>query len=348
MNMKLSLSLIAITSALYGCSATPNISGPIVSNPVITENGDKVTGDGSHLLGLPMTRDFIMDTSAYTSEANANYEKARIKVSEKISSGQKTTDYLPDRKIFSIKPVGDVKPRAVILLKPVDIENIRTWTVRKKNITVCEGFMTLPTATSDGSLGSQQVRDNEVITFMPVKKSIPLSSRDCEKFISDKDGYDYVSASQELAFILDGRDIGRSPFLAIYESPKSPYSSMVLSLGELSPDALRVLTHSWPELITKVYKYGKEVDPIDGKIDPVAGIGAMLLFDPKLKQAQSDAKWGYMKIGLTGAICGGAFTASTITLNTLIATPACSKFILEAADAFGYTVPENMSKMLRS
>lgn len=342
MNIKLSLSLIAITSALYGCAATPS------SNPTIPENGDKVTGDGSHLLGLPMTRDFIMNPSAYTSEANANYQKALIKVSEKISSGQKTTNNLPDKKIFSIKPVGDVKPRAVILLKPVDIKDIRKWTVRKKNITVCEGFMTLPTATSGGSPGSQQVRDNEVITFMPVKKSIPLSSRDCEKFISDKDGYDYVSASQELAFILDGRDIGRSPFLAIYESPKSPYSSMVLSLGELSPDALRVLTQSWPELITKVYKYGKEVDPKDGKIDPVAGIGAMLLFDPKLKQAQSDAKWGYMKIGLTGAICGGAFTASTITLNTLIATPACSKFILDAADAFGYTVPENMSKMLRS
>lgn len=346
MNIKLSLSLIAITSALYGCAATPS------SNPTIPENGDKVIGDGSHLLGIPMTRDFIMNPSAYTSEANANYQKAVIKVSEKISSGQKTTSNLPDKKIFSIKPVGDVKPRAVILLKKGKISNPNQWTVRKKNITVCEGFMTLPTATSVGSPGSQQVRDNEVITFMPInsmdKESIPLSSKDCEKFISDKDGYDYVSASQELAFILDGRDIGRSPFLAIYESPKSPYSSMVLSLGELSPDALRVLTQSWPELITKVYQHGKKVDPKDGKIDPVSGIATMLLFDPKLKQAQSDAKWGYMKIGLTGAICGGAFTASTITLNTLIATPACSKFILDAADAFGYTVPENISKMLRS
>ncbi|MGP5175032.1 MULTISPECIES: hypothetical protein [Psychrobacter] len=343
MNIKSSVCLIAISSILYGCSTAPTYSVPPQSAPTIPP--DKVVGDGSHLLGLPMTRDFITNPSAYTSEANTNYQKAVVKVSEEINAGQKTTSNLPDKKIFSIKPVGDVKPRAVILLKKGKIMDPTQWTVRKKNITVCESFMTLPIATPGGSPGSQQVRDNEVITFMPVnsidKTSIPLSPKNCEKFISDKNGYDYVSASQELAFILDGKDVGRSPFLAIYESPKSPYSSMVLSLGELSPGALRVLTQSWPELIAKVYQHGNN-------IDPVAGIATMLLFDSKLKQAQSDAKWGYMKIGVTGAMCGGAFTASTITLNTLIATPACSKFILDAADAFGYTIPENMSKILRS
>lgn len=346
MNIKLSVYLMLITSVLYGCATTapaPPLSEPIPPpmGVIPIPDDDKVVGDGSHLQGLPMTRDFIMNPSVYTKEANVNYQKAI----EKISSGKRTTNILPDKKIFSIKPVGDVKPRAVILLKKGKIQDLRQWTVRKKNITICEGFMTLPMATPGDSPGAQQIRDNEVITFMPVnsmdKKSIPLSPDKCEKFISDKNGYDYVSASQELAFILDGKDVGRSPFLAIYESPKSPYSSMVLSLGELSPGALRVLTQSWPELITKVYQHGNN-------IDPVSGITAMLLFDPKLKQAQSDAKWGYMKIGLTGAICGGAFTASTITLNTLIATPACSKFILDAADAFGYTIPENISKMLRS
>ncbi len=339
---------MAITSVLYGCATTapaPPMSNPIPPPVAVIPDDDKVVGDGSHLLGLPMTRDFIMNLSAYTNEVDANYQKAVVKVSKEISASQRTTSNLPDKKIFSIKPVGDVKPRAVILLKKGIITKPNQWTVRKKNITVCESFMTLPMATPGGSPGSQQVRDNEVITFMPVnsidKTSIPLSPKNCEKFISDKNGYDYVSASQELAFILDGKDVGRSPFLAIYESPKSPYSSMVLSLGELSPGALRVLTQSWPELITKVYQHGNN-------IDPVSGITAMLLFDPKLKQAQSDAKWGYMKIGLTGAICGGAFTASTITLNTLIATPACSKFILDAADTFGYTIPENIYKMLRS
>lgn len=344
MNIKLSVCLLAISSILYGCSTTPTSPGPPGAAIVIPDN-DKVVGDGSHLLGLPMTRDFIINPSVYSSEANVNYQKAVDKVNEKISSRQRTTNSLPDKKIFSIKPVGDIKPRAVILLKKGIITKPNQWTVRKKNITVCEGFMTLPMATPGGSPGSQQVRDNEVITFMPInsmdKKSIPLSPKNCEKFISDENGYDYASASQELAFILDGKDIGRSPFLAIYESPKSPYSSMVLSLGELSPTALRVLTQSWPELITSVYRHGDN-------IDPVAGIATMLILDPRLKQAQLDAKWGYTKIGLNGAICGGAVTASTITLNALIATPSCGKFIIEAADALGYTIPESITKMFRT
>lgn len=332
MNIKLSLSLIAITTALYGCaSVSPDFDGV-----------KKVEGDGSHLIGLSMTRDFIMDSNSYSKEVNANYQNALVKLSQEGDSTKRTSNNLPDKKIFSIKPVGDINPRSVILLKPVEITRFREWTVRKKNITLCEGFMTLPTATPGTSPGSQQVRDKEVITFMPAngtdKANTPKSPKDCADFISNKNGYgyDYESSLQELEFILDGKDIGRSPFLAVYESPQSPYSSMVLSLGELHPDTIKLLAKNWPELITKVYRSGRN-------LDPVTATSTMLALDPALKKFQKDTKSGYIKIGVTGAMCGGAITASTITLNALFATPACAKFIRDAADAFGYTVPEDLA-----
>ena len=128
MNIKSSVCLIAISSILYGCSTAPTYSVPPQSAPTIPP--DKVVGDGSHLLGLPMTRDFITNPSAYTSEANTNYQKAVVKVSEEINAGQKTTSNLPDKKIFSIKPVGDVKPRAVILLKKDKINNQINYTFK--------------------------------------------------------------------------------------------------------------------------------------------------------------------------------------------------------------------------
>lgn len=330
MNIKLSLSLIAITSALYGCAATSS------SNPTILGNSDKVIGDGSHLLGLPMTRDFIMNSSGYSTEVNGNYQRALVRVSKEVNSGDRKTKNIPDKKIFSIKPVGDTKPRAVILLKKTDIRKPKEWTVRKKNITVCEGFMSLPPAKPGSSPGSQQVRDNEVITFMPVnsmnEKDQPLTSKNCKKFISDKNGYDYASALQELNFILDGRNIGRSPYLAIYESPKSPYSSMILSLGELHPNTIAVMSKNWPELVANVYQHGSN-------IDPVAGIATMLLYDPKLKQAEYDGKSDYLKILVTGATCAGTLSTGPISIGTLLTIPACGKLIKDTADAFGYDIP---------
>ena len=347
MNIKLSVCLMAISSILYGCSTTSTSQGPppIVSNPVITEDGNKVIGDGTHILGLPMTRDFIMNSSSYSTQVEANYNKAMVRISEEINSGERKTKNIPDKKIFSIKPVGDTKPRAVILLKKLEITKLNEWTIRKKNITVCEGFMTLPEATPGGSPGSQQVRDNEVITFMPVnsmdKKEQPLTSKNCKKFIDDKNGYDYASALQELNFILDGRNIGRSPFVAIYESPTSPYSSMILSLGELHPNTIAVMSKNWPELVANVYQYGNN-------IDPVAGIATMLLVDPKLQQGQHDGKSDYLKILVTGATCAGVLSTAPISLGTLITIPACGKLIKDTADAFGYTIPEYLSKILNS
>lgn len=87
MNIKLSLSLIAITSVLYGCAATPSLIDP---NPVITENGDKVISDGSHLKSVPMSRDFITN-SKRSEEIQASFKEKGSKGSEKI---------------FSIKPTG--------------------------------------------------------------------------------------------------------------------------------------------------------------------------------------------------------------------------------------------------
>jgi hypothetical protein len=86
MNMKLSSCLLALSSILYGCTpstvspslpeASPVIvesepsPSPIIINESTTITRDesategtsiKTNSDGTHLKGLPMTRDFIMD-----------------------------------------------------------------------------------------------------------------------------------------------------------------------------------------------------------------------------------------------------------------------------------------------
>lgn len=345
MNMKLSSCLLALSSILYGCTSStisPNLpeASPVIVEhapspvPIIINESTTITidesateghppiktnSDGTHLKGLPMTRDFIMDS-------RDDFKDTEDLFQEKGSKGSK--------KIFSIKPTGNIQPRAVILLKPPSLWDL---TVRKKHISLCEGFMTLPPATPDDGTASKQAdRNNEVITFMPVKGTNPnnilLSPGKCGNFI--KTNYDYASAQAELDFILAGKDIGKSPYLAVYESPQSPYSSMVLSLGTLSPDAISVLTENWSDLIMKVYKHGDS-------IDPTMGTATMLALDPRLQQAQRDAKWRYIKIAVRGATCGGAIAASTVTLDTLFTTAACKDFIIQAADEMGYELPEN-------
>lgn len=349
MNIKLSSCLLALSSILYGCTSStisPNLleSSPVIvdsepsPSPVIINESTTITvdksamkgtpiktnSDGTHLKGLPMTRDFIMDS-------HDDFRKTEDLFQTKGSRGSK--------KIFSIKPTGDIQPRAVILLKS---PSLLGGTVRKKHISLCEGFMTLPPATPKGGTTSQQAdRNKEVITFMPVKGTNPnnilLSPKNCGSFI--KTNYDYASAEVELDFILAGKNIGKSPYLAVYESPQSPYSSMVLSLGTLSPDAISVLTENWSDLIMKVYKHGDS-------IDPTMGTATMLALDPRLQQAQRDAQWRYIKIAVTGVTCGGAIAASTVTLNTLFTTAACKDFILKAADEMGYELPENFLENL--
>lgn len=63
----------------------------------------------------------------------------------------------------------------------------------------------------------------------------------------------------------------------------------------------------------------------------------MLRHDPVLRQAQNDGHWENIQIAITAATCGGALAGTTITLNTLLATPACMKFYNQAKDALGYS-----------
>jgi hypothetical protein len=317
MNLKLSVCLIAISSILYGCASTGSSDAPL-SAPVF----DKTVGDGSHLKKLPMSRDFIMDS----------YDNS------------KANNAMGSQKINSVKPSGDTQPRAVILLENTMIPSSvwklwdYRWNVRKKNIEICKGFMKLQTveAVEENGIKTGDFlkadRKNHVITYMPAngtnKNNLPSQPQGCDSFISN--GYDYISASEELAFILEDKKIGKSPYLAVYESPSSPYSSMILSIGDLSPEAISVLSSKWPELIMKVYQHGDS-------IDPTIGIAVMLENDASLRQAQKDAMWRNIKIAVSGATCGGALVGSTVTLNTLLATPACKDFIDRASDAMGYS-----------
>lgn len=329
MNIKLSVSFIAITTALYGCVSTTDYMAPPPPDPsptVIPDYGPiKSVGDGSHLIGLSMTRDFILESREKSPEIDTNFQ-------EKGSKGSK--------KIFSIKPTGSVQPRAVILLEnrmlPSSTWKIweYNWNVRRKNIEICEGFMNLPQATTGTLPGSQQTRDNEVITFMPAKtgneNNLPKQPKDCSNFISK--GYDYESSTEELLFVLkDNKKMGKSPYLAVYESPTSPYSSMILSLGTLSPQGITELGSRWPELITSVYKFGDS-------IDPTIGIAVMLHHDESLQRAEDKAAVEKMEVLITGATCGGKLVGSTLTLGALLATEDCFSFIEKAAWLMGYKV----------
>lgn len=291
------------------------------------ENTSSTISDGSHLRGLPMTRDFILDSYDNFQSFDSTFKQAGSKGSKKI---------------FSIKPTEDTKPRAVILLNRKVFRKEEgsglpklDLTISRKNITLCEGFMTLPPATAGTSAESREARKNEVITFLPIlggNANNTLSSPDdCQQAL--KSNYDYNSAKEELDFILTGFNKGRSPYLAVYESEKSPYSSMILSLGELSPKAIKVLSTDWSELITKVYENGDS-------IDPVVAMATMLSYDPILQQAQQDSNWTNISIAIRAATCGGAVVAgSVITLGAFMSTPTCMTAIEAAADAMGYEIP---------
>lgn len=328
MNIKLYGSMIAALGALSGC-ATSAPKHDIAAVEVPTEQGssDKVVGDASHLKGLPFTRGFIFDVAPQDASIN-----------NKVNQGSK--------KIAQIKPTGDTKPRAVVLLENKIIAS-SSWrkldmrlNVRKKNIEICKGFMSLPSVEEVERAGEtagdpiKANRKNHVITYMPVKgtnlNNMPKKAADCNTFISNT--YDYASAAEELAFILNGKPLGKSPYLVVYESEDSPYSSMMLSVGDLSSEAIIVLAKEWPEFIEKVYRYGD-------KVDPAVGIAVMLSQDERLQQAQKDAMWNKIQIVVSAGTCGGALVGSTVTLNTILTTSACTKFIKEAAEAMGYDVP---------
>lgn len=293
----------------------------------VTEKSGTASSDGSHLRGLPMTRDFILDSYD-------NFQSFDYTFAQAGSKGSK--------KIFSIKPTEDTKPRAVILLnKKVFRKEKGSWfpkldlTISRKNITLCEGFMTLPLATASTSAESREARKNEVITFLPVLggniSNTLASPDDCQRTL--KSNYDYDSAKEELDFVLTGFNKGRSPYLAVYESDQSPYSSMILSLGELSPEAIKILSKDWSELIIKVYENGDS-------IDPTVAMATMLSYDPRLQQAQEDSNWTNISIAIRAATCGGAIVAgSVITLGAFANTPMCMNAMEEAAYAMGYTVP---------
>ncbi len=328
MNIKLSIYLITIPTLLYGCATTQykmQESGAIAGAAAIRAPASipkKTSSDGSHLQKLTMSRDFITDSYTRT---NSNNTKG-------------------NKKINSIKPTGKTQPRAVILLEdsmiPSSLWKIEDYnlTVRKKNIEICKGFMKMQTVEDvrkDGiETGNKEKANskNHVITYMPVlgrnKNNIPSDPEDCKTFIEY--GYDYKSSKEELSFIFKDKKLGKSPYLAVYESPSSPYTSMILSIGDLSYESISVLGSKWPELIMKVYQHGSE-------IDPGIGVAIMLANDNSLKASEKEALLRNIKIGFTGTTCGVVLASSTVTLSALLGTPVCKDFVSKAMDALGYS-----------
>lgn len=339
--------LVGCSTILSACAVSRHAVVPLVeivpvspASPIINsiealeieeESVDKVLSDGCHLLNLPMTRDFILE-----SQKNLKLEKGG------------------DPKINAIKPMGDTKPRAVILFN-----NRLTWTnilVREKNMELCKGFINLPKVIDVEEQGRQinndkeKDRKNHVITYMPTTvrniNTLPKTSNDCGAFLTA--GYDYRSAENELNFILSQQNINRgkgdnsasgleisrrqnnSPYIVVYESPQRPYSSMILGFGSASLESIAISAKNWPELLAKVYQTG---DPLD----PIVAVVTMLNHDPALKEEEKDAMWKNITIVATGVACGGALTAGTpISLATLLATPACKIAYDDAKKRLGY------------
>lgn len=334
--------LIGCSTILSACAASYHMIVPLVvvepisppppiSNSVGSEVVDKSLNNSLHILNLPMTRDFILGN-----QATLKFKKGG------------------DPKINLIKPMGDTKPRAVILLNnKIEWKNIL---VRRKNLELCQGFMNLPKASDieeqRKKTNNDQEKDlkNHVITYIPTTtgnvNNLPKTPNDCRTFLTA--GYDYESAADELNFIFSKQNINQgksdssasgleiyrkqnnSPYIVVYESPQSPYSSMILGFGSASPESIAILAKNWPELLAKVYRTG---DPLD----PVVGVATMLNHDPALKEAEKDAMWKNISIVATGVACGGALAADTpISLATLLATPACKIAYDEAKKRLGY------------
>lgn len=344
-NIKIPVFLVAIATVLYGCETTKlpktSIKPPPPSQIIVDDSPvkiinksfeGKVVSDGSHLKSVPMSRDFVTD-SKISEEIQANFKEKGSKGSEKI---------------FSIKPTGMIQPRAVILLEKkifrLDLDS--RWKIKdfnakvhRKNIDICQGFMKLTPTTVMQELGKKTddalkaERNNHVITYMPAignNKRLPKNADDCDSFITK--GYDYKNAEAELSFILgESERLGNSPYLVVYESPQSPYSSMILSLGNLSPHSITLLASEWPELIMKVYEHGDN-------IDPVAAVAYMLENDKALLRAEEENIAENIEIITQGGYCGIAAASSpvSLTVGVILALPACTKFIKDAAVATGY------------
>lgn len=249
MKIKLSIFLFSISAILSGCMTT--VSTPsAISKGITGKLPDKTLSDGTHIKDLPMSRDFILEVPDPTPTT-------------KVMAG--------NPKINSIKPdnQGTTKPRAVVLLDnnpfPFNLN------VRRKNIIVCEGFMSLPSVDLLEQEGKNKGdeksanRKNHLITYMPAQKDaeLPNTSKDCSKFISK--GYDFINSKDEILYLIDKgnfKKIAKSPYIAIYESRTSPYSSMILSLGQLNPVAINRLTSNWPELLVKVYNHGDNIEDL--------------------------------------------------------------------------------------
>ncbi|WP_351118861.1 hypothetical protein [Psychrobacter sp. SMN/5/1215-MNA-CIBAN-0208] len=314
MNIKLSITLLTVPVFLYGCATTE-------------------VKPGSHLLNLPMSRDFIMDSPN-------NFQEIDAKGNKKISS---------------IKPTGNIQPRAVVLLeksilpssgwKPLDF----SFNVKRKNIDICKGFMSLTPVEimeiqgrKTGNIPESD-RNNHLVSYMPARginrNNLPQNPEGCSTFLSKS--YDYVSSSEELSFILGDKKLGKSPYLALYQAPTSPYSSMILSLGSLSPESITYLSSNWSELMRLVYSHGDS-------IDPTIGIAVMLSQDPQLNQAEKEAMKRNIKLAVRGAKCGAdvgivAIPASTtgpatifIALGAFVKAPSCRQLVKDTAHTLGY------------
>lgn len=228
-------------------------------------------------------------------------------------------------------PKSSHAPRAYLLMtKNFEFKHM---TKRAKNLALCQGFMDLPFAYEVLEKENAPKLEDQVITYMfveNVKYPIPTTPATCSTFIDRV--YDYSLSEDEINRILGQHPKGKSPYIVLIESKTSPYSSMVLSLGDLSAESIRVLSKKWPILIKNVYIHG-------AAIDPTIGISMTIDNDPELKESEKKAIRDKISILVDSVSCGIAIGGTTVTYATILATSSCKKAIQKTAKELGYSSP---------
>jgi hypothetical protein len=231
----------------------------------------------------------------------------------------------------NIYPQNNQAPRALLLM--TNKFEFLHMTKRAKNLALCQGFMDLPFAQEVIKKDKGPNLDDQVITYMLVKDAklpIPNTPATCSTFIDKV--YDYSASQTEIKRVLGDNPKGKAPYIVLYESQTSPYSSMVLSLGDLSAESIKVISKKWPILIKNVYMYG-------AAIDPTIGISMSIDNDPELLESEKQALRNKISILVSSVSCVGAVAGTTVTYASIIGTATCKSAIEKTAAVLGYSSP---------
>lgn len=222
-------------------------------------------------------------------------------------------------------------PTTILLLSPWNLKNPL---VIAKNKAVCKGWGNLKASNENDR--ANDARDAKKIYNYMLVNTTGLSNpttrnmlfSDCDLLLKT---YNYIEAKTELNKIISQQlpqlSPNDAPYLAIYASQSSPFSSMILPLGDLSTAEIEVLVADWENLISEAYRIGEP-------FDPYLGLGMLIKNHPKIPDAKRQNLIKNIQIVVYVGTCGATLTPP-FSLATLISTPACVEAYNEIRQKIG-------------